>query len=67
MNLVCKRCGKKDIADEAFNSRQGGFLCRSCYRSTRLRFAVVGIFGAGLFFAFAALLLFALLIWMGIS
>lgn len=39
MSLVCKKCGKKGIADEAFNSRQGGFLCASCYRSARLKFA----------------------------
>lgn len=64
MPLVCKRCGKQNIDGEAYNSRQGGFLCRSCYRSTRLRIALVGILPAGLVVALAALLLFALLIWM---
>lgn len=64
MNLVSKRCGKQNIDSEAYNSRQGGFLCRSCYRSTRLRFALVGLVGAGLFFAFVTLLFFSLLIWM---
>ena len=43
MNLVCKKCGKTDIADEAFNAPRGGFLCKSCYRSFQIRSLVIGI------------------------
>jgi hypothetical protein len=57
MNLVFKKCGKTDIADEASNAPRGGFLCQSCYRSFQIRSLVIGIVLAivGLFAAAGAI------------
>ena len=38
MKMVCKRCGKDEIENEAFNVTSGGFMCRQCFRTTRIRF-----------------------------
>ncbi len=52
MTLVCKKCGKKDIENEASNAPRGGFLCRSCFRSLQLKIAgcsvVIGLVVAAL-------------------
>lgn len=42
MTLVCKKCGKQDIENEAFNARTGGFFCRSCYRRVQAKSIVFG-------------------------
>ena len=64
MTLVCKKCGKEGIENEAINAqRTGGFYCLSCWKKSRFKFLVIGCFFAIIGAVIWLALIFVLVFW----
>ena len=67
MSITCKKCGKTDINDEAFNAFKGGFLCKSCYRAFQVKSLGIGMILAVVGLVVAVLIIAAATIWLTLA